>query len=208
MTILMYALVTLIAFFTGDYLTKYLVLKYPEYKMDSKYLMTINILAVIFAIFIQNRLISNESFSALNVMVKFAVTASMGVLSGTIASSFMIDCLFKELPDENNFIIGLTIAPISLYIFGYKVIFTALILFAVSFVFAYITGQLGMGDVKMMFFMGLGFLPDKILAFIFTSFGIAYVYCIFKLIKTKFKRKQYFAFGPYLILGFMSVILL
>lgn len=132
----MYCLVVLVAFFTGGCLTKYLVSKYPEYKMGSKYLMIIHILTVIFAIFIQNRLISNESFSGLNIIVQFAVTASMGVLSGTIASSFMIDCLFKELPDENNFIIGLTIAPISLYMFGYKVIFTALILFAVSFIFA------------------------------------------------------------------------
>lgn len=197
----------IVSFSLSKYLTKYLIKKYPEYIMNSKYLITINILSLLICIFIQYKLVRNIDFAELNIVYKFIVSLMMAILSSAVASSFIIDCLFKELPDENNLLIGLTIFPISVYLFGYKVIFTALILFVLFFIFALLTGQLGMGDVKMMFFMGLGFLPSKIISFVFITFLTASIYSIFKLVKTKFKKNQTIAFGPFLIIGFLFIIL-
>lgn len=197
----------IISFITSKKLTDYLIVKYPEYKMDKKYLSIIGILSIVFGAFIQYRLINIEMFANLNIFFQIIVIFMMAILAGVVSSSFIIDCLFRELPDENNFIIGLMIFPISLYLFGYKVIFTAIILFVVFFMFAILTGQLGMGDVKMMFFMGLGFLPSKIVSFIFITFFVASLFGIFKLIKTKFEKNQTIAFGPFLIIGFILTIL-
>ena len=189
-------------------LNSYLIKKYPEYTMKSKYIILSSIISIVFSFILNLKVLDNPTISLFNNYLLILVFIGVGILSATLASSFMIDSLFKELPDENNFIIGILIAPISLYLYGFKVIISALILFIVLYVISALTGILGMGDVKMSFFMGLGFLPHNILIFLFNSLFVAFFYAVYKLVKTRFKRNQLMAFGPYLIFGFISVILL
>lgn len=189
-------------------LNKYLMRKYSEYTISSKFIIISSVISVGFAFLLNLKILQNDIILSLNSFVVLLLFVAMGVLSGTLASSFIVDSLFQELPDENNFLIGILIAPISIYLYGFKVIITAFILFGVLYLVSVLTGVLGMGDVKMSFFMGLGFLPQSIVVFLFNSLFIAFFYAVYKLISTKFKRNQLMAFGPYLIFGFISVILL
>lgn len=207
MKIIITMIFSILSILVSNYLTLYLIKKYPEYDMDKKYRYLINVLSVLFYGVIQFKLNKLFETHQINTAIQLIYIMMMSVMAGVISSSFIIDCLFKELPDENNFLIGLMILPISIYFNGYSVIITSLILFVSFFVFALITGQLGMGDVKMLFFMGFGFIPGKILSYVYVTFFITCIYCIFKLIKSKFKKNQTIAFGPFLIIGFLITIL-
>ena len=116
----------------------------------------------------------------------------------------MIDALFKELPDENNLIMGVSLFIVSLIILDYKVILTAIFIFIIFFTMSIVTNQFGMGDVKMMTMMGLGFNFDKILNFIFVSFLLASIYSLFKILFRKNKDNN-IAFGPFLIISFLMI---
>lgn len=130
---------------------------------------------------------------------------TIGMLLGVLSSSFMIDIYYKELPDENNFMIGVLTLLLSFGTYGYKTILTSVILFVVFFIVSIITGQFGMGDVKIMFFMGLGFLPNKIFTFLFNTFFLAIIYAIIQTVLKRNKVKS-LPLGPFLIMSFLKIM--
>lgn len=188
-------------------INRFLKHKYSEYNLSNNMINLSMALSIIFSVITGFKLFNNIQFNDSHIYIQLLHCLMLGVMTGVLSSSFIIDILFKELPDENNMLIGLTIFLLSVDSLGYKVVFSSIIMFIIFFALSVITGQLGMGDVKMMFFMGLGFLPYKILDFLFITFMLASVYSIFKIIFKKSTRRDALSFGPFLIIGFLSVIL-
>ena len=182
----------------------YLKNKYDEYKLTNKHLMFIFILGVIFNIVLNLKLYVNYKSIESNIFSSLILNILLTIVASCLASSFMIDALFKELPDENNLIMGVSLFIVSLIILDYKVILTAIFIFIIFFTMSIVTNQFGMGDVKMMTMMGLGFNFDKILNFIFVSFLLASIYSLFKILFRKNKDNN-IAFGPFLIISFLMI---
>lgn len=182
----------------------YLKNKYDEYKLTNKHLMFIFILGVIFNIVLNLKLYVNYKSIESNIFSSLILNILLTVVASCLASSFMIDALFKELPDENNLIMGVSLFIVSLITLDYKVILTAIFIFIIFFTMSIVTNQFGMGDVKMMTMMGLGFNFDKILSFIFLSFLLASIYSLFKILFRKNKNNN-IAFGPFLIISFLMI---
>ena len=185
----------------------FLIKKYVEYSLSDKSIILSMILSVFFSIVITFKLNSNDYFYELDTYIKILSCVMSGIMTGTLASSFVIDVLFKELPDENNVLIGLCVFLLSVNQLGFNTIWSSTILFVIFFTVSILSGQFGMGDVKMMFFMGLGFLPYKIMDFLFITFTLASMCSIVMMILLKSTKKDVLPFGPFLIIGFLSVIL-
>lgn len=181
--------------------------KYSEYKLTDNMIKISILISIIFSIVIGFKINRNIYFSNVNVYILFVYIVSSGVMSGVLSSSFIIDLLFKELPDENNILIGLSIFILSINQLGYKVALSSITMFIIFFILSAITGQFGMGDVKLLFFMGFGILPNKILSFIFMAFLFASIYLLFMFIFKKCKGKDMIPFGPFLIISFLITIL-
>lgn len=188
-------------------INRFLRKRYIEYSLSDKSIMLSMILSVFFSVVIAFKLYANDYFYELDTYIKMLFCVISGIMTGTLASSFVIDVLFKELPDENNVLIGLCIFLLSVSQLGFNTIWSSIIVFVIFFTVSILSGQFGMGDVKMMFFMGLGFLPYKIMDFLFITFTLASVYSIVMMILSKFTKKDVLPFGPFLIIGFLSVIL-
>ena len=188
-------------------INRFLRKKYVEYSLSDKSIILSMILSVFFSIVITFKLNSNDYFYELDTYIKILSCVMSGIMTGTLASSFVIDVLFKELPDENNVLIGLCIFLLSVNQLGFNTIWSSTILFVIFFTVSILSGQFGMGDVKMMFFMGLGFLPYKIMDFLFITFTLASMCSIVMMILLKSTKKDVLPFGPFLIIGFLSVIL-
>lgn len=181
--------------------------KYSEYKLTSNMIKISILISIIFSIVIGFKMNKNIYLNNVSAYILFMYVVSSGVMSGVLSSSFIIDLIFKELPDENNILIGLSIFILSINQLGYKVIFSSIIMFIIFFILSVITGQFGMGDVKMLFFMGFGILPYKMLSFIFMAFLFASIYLFFRFIFKKCKGKDMIPFGPFLIISFLLTIL-
>ena len=192
---------------TSIFLNIFLQNKYTHYELTNNHLVLSGLLSVIFSIVISFKLSNYDYFCNLSEYIRVLFLVVSGVMSGTLSSSFIIDILFRELPDENNIIIGLSILVISAGTLGYKVIFSSIIMFIIFIILSLLTGQFGMGDVKMMFFMGLGMLPERIIHFLFTSFLIAFIYSIYIILFKKSRYDNTIPFGPFLIIGFLKTIL-
>ena len=201
------SIIVIIGIVSSFAINNFLRNKYLEYSLNSKMINSSMLLSVIFSIVIGVKLFKNVQFCNSEIYIQVIYTIISGIMTGVLSSSFIIDILFKELPDENNVLIGLSIFLLSVSSLGCKVILSSIIMFIVFFIVSILTGQFGMGDVKMMFFMGLGFLPYKILDFLFTTFMLASIYSIFMIMFMKSTKKDTLPFGPFLIIGFLSVIL-
>lgn len=182
----------------------YLKNKYTEYNLNKINIGFITILDIIIYLLIIYKFNIN-SFEN-NIATSSFVYLLYSTISSSLATSFVIDVLFKELPDENNLMIGISLFVISILLRNYKCIITSVIIFILFFALSVLTNQFGMGDVKLMTMMGLGFYPDKIISFIFISCLLASIYSILKIIITKDKKDITMAFGPFLIISFLMII--
>lgn len=201
------AIIIIVGIVSSFMINNFLRRKYSEYSLSDNMIKLSVLLSVVFSLIVGAKLFENVQFYNSEVYIQILYSVISGVMTGILSSSFIIDILFRELPDENNVLIGLSIFLLSVSSLGYKVILSSIIMFTVFFIVSILTGQFGMGDVKMMFFMGLGFLPYKILDFLFITFMLASVYSIFMIIFMKSTKKDTLSFGPFLIIGFLSVIL-
>ena len=198
------SIIVIIGIVSSFAINNFLRNKYLEYSLNNKMINSSMLLSVIFSIVIGVKLFKNVQFCNSEIYIQVIYTIISGIMTGVLSSSFIIDILFKELPDENNVLIGLSIFLLSVSSLGCKVILSSIIMFIVFFIVSILTGQFGMGDVKMMFFMGLGFLPYKILDFLFTTFMLASIYSIFMIVFMKSTKKDTLPFGPFLIISFMK----
>lgn len=182
----------------------YLKNKYSEYnlnKISFRLISLLNILIYLLIIYKFN--LKNYEY---NGILFNSIYLLYSIISSSLATSFIIDVLFKELPDENNLMIGISLFILSIILNDYNGVITSIILFILFFIVSVLTNQFGMGDVKMMAMMGLGFNPDKILPFIFTSCSLAVIYSIIKMIITRNNKDINMAFGPFLIVSFLMII--
>ena len=182
----------------------YLKNKYSEYPLNKINIGCITILNLVIYLLITYKL--NVRIFEDNTVSLYIYYLLCSIISSCLATSFVIDILFKELPDENNLMIGISLFIISILSMNYKVIITSIMLFVIFFVISVLTNQFGMGDVKMMAMMALGFNPDKIVSFIFMSCLLAVIYSTLKIIVTKNKKDTNMAFGPFLIMSFLMII--
>lgn len=79
------------------------------------------------------------------------------------------------------------------------------VVFSVLFIFS--GGNLGLGDVKMSFPMGLFLGKGLILTFLFSSFLSAAIISIALLLLKVLKKDDKIAFGPYMVVGFFYSLL-
>lgn len=126
---------------------------------------------------------------------------------GVLSSSFLIDMLYMELPDENNFIIGIIMIFLNRDIITINSVCFSIILFLVFFAISVATNQFGMGDVKMIFFMSLGVSMKTSMLFLYKSFLLASLYCLMLIPLKQIKKRHSISFGPFLILGFVLYVL-
>ena len=199
----MYFVSFIISIILSFLISLYLKNKYIGYNLNK-----INIgIIIVLDIIIYLILISKFNNSLLiNINMSCFMYILYSIISSSLATSFVIDVLFKELPDENNLIIGISLFMISAISMNFKVIITSVIMFIVFFIVSVMTNQFGMGDVKMMAMMGLGLNPYKIVPFIFTSCLLAVIYSCFKIIVIKNNKDTNIAFGPFLIVSFLIII--
>lgn len=195
----------LISIFISMYISKYLVKKYENYILEKKDITLILLLSGIFTFILYCRTVNNMDYFVENIWIKMIINILFSIIGGVLSSSFVIDMRYRELPDENSIIAGISVFLISLIMGRYSVVLSSVIMFVVFFVISVVTNQFGMGDVKMMSLMALGFLPNKILSFLYTSFFIASVYSIGKLVLKKAGDKK-ISFGPFLIIGFLLIL--
>lgn len=130
---------------------------------------------------------------------------------GLLSTSLIIDFKLKELPDTLTFFsIGLAI-PFVYFLYSpdrFDKIVPVLVTLGVLEIFLYIlwkiSGKIGFGDLKL-FIPVLLFLPYQWLAdYWINTLLAAVVVSIIQLIKTKDRNLQ-IAFGPYIIIGLISV---
>lgn len=187
-------------------LNKYLIKKYYP---DSKRKMEIQslFLLIVFLGIIGYRFYPVAKILNKSLFITVINSTIMGIVLGSLSSSYIVDVYFKELPDENNIIIGIGMFALSLQYYGYQVIISSIILFSIFFIVALLTDQFGMGDVKMMFFMGFGLYPHKISQFLFSTFFLATIYALVLIIIKKNKMKDSLPLGPFLIYSFLNTML-
>ena len=186
-------------------ISTYLKRKYENYNLTNKNMLFILLLDIVFNTALNINLYTSYKNAEINIVIYLAISILLSVVASSLASSFMIDVLFKEIPDENNLLLGIALFLVSLILTNYNVIYTAILLFVMFFILSVVTNQFGMGDVKMMSMMGLGFPSDKILSFIFVSFFLASIYSVFKILLKKNKDNN-IAFGPFLIISFLILM--
>lgn len=80
------------------------------------------------------------------------------------------------------------------------------VIFSVLFIFS--GGNLGMGDVKMSFPIGLFLGKNLLLTFLFSSFLSAAIISVVLLLLRVLKKDDKIAFGPYMVVGFFYSLLL
>lgn len=80
------------------------------------------------------------------------------------------------------------------------------VIFSVLFIFS--GGNLGMGDVKMSFPIGLFLGKGMLLTFLFSSFLSAAIISVALLLLRVLKKDDKIAFGPYMVVGFFYSLLL
>lgn len=80
-----------------------------------------------------------------------------------------------------------------------------LVVFSVLFIFS--GGNLGMGDVKMSFPIGLFLGKSLLLTFLFSSFLSAAIISVILLLFKVLKKEDKIAFGPYMVIGFFYSLL-
>ena len=154
---------------------------------------------------------------ALGISLEQANTSSMILLIwpvlalGLLSTSLVIDFKLKELPDTLTFSsIGLVI-PFMYFLYVpnkldnlVPILITLAILEIFLFVLWKLTGKIGFGDLKL-FIPVLLFLPYQWLAnYWINTLLAAVIVSIVQLIKTKDRNLQ-IAFGPYIIIGLISV---
>lgn len=132
------------------------------------------------------------------------------------ATQFTMDIKYLELADEWNVLIGVTTLFYVLYfpegMFGFRLWSVAMLTF-IFFLMWFLTGGLGLGDVKFIFAAGALLPISDVPRYISIAFGMAIVYAFLKKAKHNmlFKREgrnQEFAFGPFLILGMVLMLVL
>lgn len=200
-------IILIIGIATSFKLNMFLHRKYSEYELTDNMIKISILLSLVFSIIIWLKIVRNTLLYNGSIYLVPIYIISSGVMSGVLSSSFIIDLFFKELPDENNALIGVSILILSITQLGYKTILSSVIMFAVFFILSVITGQFGMGDVKMLFFMGFGIPIYRILNFIFMAFFLASCYLLVMFLFRRYKRKDTISFGPFLIMSFLLTIL-
>lgn len=132
------------------------------------------------------------------------------------AVQFMIDINYQELADEWNILIGVASLFYVLYfpdgLFGFR-IWSVALLTLFFFMVWFLIGGLGLGDVKFLFAAGILLSVWEAPQYIFISFGMGFIYGMWQLIASGmlFKRegwKREFAFGPFLIIGMVLMLIM
>ena len=182
------------------YLATRLAFKEDEkYKFDKKEMIITGFIAAVGSILIN---LMNPNVTLITLFLMTGVIAVLSV-------SLMIDFKVQELPDCLTIvtwvlgIIFLLIVNTSNYLFTIGVaVAVALAMFLVCYFF----GGIGFGDVKLiapiLFFVP----PTYMLSYWLNTIISALIVAVVILIKTK-DRKFRFAFGPYMIMGLLSIFL-
>ena len=122
------SIIVIIGIVSSFAINNFLRNKYLEYSLNGKMINSSMLLSVIFSIVIGVKLFKNVQFCNSKIYIQVIYTIISGIMTGVLSSSFIIDILFKELPDENNVLIGLSIFLLSVSSLGYKVILSSIIM--------------------------------------------------------------------------------
>lgn len=200
---------TLLPCVSTKILNQLLIKKYPKYKHNCLNKMIILSLAI-------NLIIQPKLFTKMNEILltnnenifyylTFILALLMTIISSCLAIDFIIDLLYFELPNEINLLIGVLLIPISLFIYSGRTFITAITIFIIYMLLALFTDSFGMGDAKLALALGLGIKFSLLNKFMFVSFLLGSIYSVAKIIKHKTNLKTEIAFGPFIILGFLSI---
>jgi len=125
-----------------------------------------------------------------------------------LVSIFVIDFEHQLIPDELVFV-GL--AAVLLYLLSSSFFYQNLLaglsasLFLLFIHFATLGRGMGLGDVKLVLFLGAILGMSNLVYFFFASFLTGGVVAFILILTRKAKLKQKIAFGPFLIIGFFIV---
>ena len=189
------------------YFNKLLVIKYPKYK--SNYIRHMMCLSIIINLILQSKFLhrtnefSNLSYTQGISIIIIAGLLLLTIVSASLAVSFVIDCLYFELPDELNLLICIALIPVSVLLYSGKSIITGIAIFVIYFLIAIFTDSFGMGDAKLVLGLGMVIKLPLLIKFMFISFLFASIYSIFKMVVFKQDKKSEIAFGPFIVLSFL-----
>lgn len=174
--------------------------KYLGYDLDKKYYLGSLIANGLSTYYVLNHYGFNSCIFIIFITITILIT------------SCCIDFEYKILPNKYNVAVaclGMINLIINLRHDFMPYVISSISLFLLFLFLALITGgSIGMGDVKLMSALGLFIhytLIPELLIYAFMSGGIVSIFLLATKIKSK---KDKIAFGPYLVLGAMVVILL
>lgn len=174
--------------------------KYLGYDLDKKYYLGSSVVNVLSTQYVLNHYGFNSCIFIIFITTTILIT------------SCCIDFKYKILPNKYNIAVaclGIINLMINLRSDFMPYLISSISLFLLFMFLALITGgSIGMGDVKLMSALGLFIhytLIPKLLVYAFMSGGIVSILLLVTKIKNK---KDKIAFGPYLVLAGMVVILL
>lgn len=210
--IVFFIVICMASIFLSNHILNRLMNIYPNYRdIDKKAIYLTVIISILSSIIIQFKvwralrpiiLESNKGLFLLATIMIFAV--AIIVLSSSMSVSAIIDSYFKELPDENNFLIGISLFIISMA-FKEKTLITGLLIFILFLIPALTSSKFGMGDAKLGLALGLGLAISKMVKYIYITCAMFFAYYIVMSILKRGQISREMAFGPFMIVGFLII---